>query len=61
MSWAGSECDAVSPHRHLVKAEEVEQSAGDALTDSGKSLALMRGLMSRENQVKELLGNLNTM
>ncbi|CAL8313308.1 unnamed protein product [Gadus morhua 'NCC'] len=47
--------------RHLVKAEEVEQSAGDALADSGNSLALMRGLMSRENQVKELLGNLNNM
>ncbi|KAG7273402.1 hypothetical protein CRUP_037464 [Coryphaenoides rupestris] len=47
--------------RHLGKAEKVEQSAGAALQDSEKSLSLMRGLMSRENKVKELLGDLNTM
>ncbi|CAL8347605.1 unnamed protein product [Merluccius merluccius] len=47
--------------RHLGKAEQVEQSAGDALKDSEKSLGLMRSLMSRENTVKELLGDLNTM
>ncbi|XP_068605004.1 laminin subunit gamma-2 [Brachionichthys hirsutus] len=47
--------------RHQTKADAVERSAADALSDSEKSLALVRTLMSGENKVKELIGDLKTM
>ncbi len=46
--------------RHQTKAEAVEQSATDALSDSEKSLALVRTLMNKEDKVKELIGDLKT-
>lgn len=44
--------------RHQNEADAVEQSAGDALSNSEKSLALVRNLMNKENKVKELIGEL---
>lgn len=38
----------------------MERSATDALSDSEKSLALVRTLMNKENKVKELIGDLKT-
>lgn len=46
--------------RHRTEADAVERSAGDALSDSEKSLALVRTLMNKENKVKELIGDLKT-
>lgn len=46
---------------HQMKAKAVERSATDALSDSQKSLALVRTLMNKENKVKELIGDLKTM
>lgn len=46
--------------RHQMKAEEVERSANKALSDSEKSLSLVRTLMNKENKVKELIGDLKT-
>ncbi|KAM7379867.1 hypothetical protein PAMP_005384 [Pampus punctatissimus] len=44
--------------KHQTKAEGVERSANDALSDSEKSLSLVRTLMNKENKVKELIGDL---
>lgn len=44
--------------RHQNEADAVERSASDALSDSEKSLALVRNLMNKENKVKELIGEL---
>ncbi|KAI3375169.1 hypothetical protein L3Q82_021076, partial [Scortum barcoo] len=46
--------------KHQTKAEAVEQTATDALSDSEKSLALVRNLMNKENKVKELIGDLKS-
>ncbi|KAF1383164.1 hypothetical protein PFLUV_G00128460 [Perca fluviatilis] len=46
---------------HETKADAVERSANEALSDSKNSLALVRTLMNRENKVKELIGELKTM
>ncbi|XP_076600718.1 laminin subunit gamma-2 [Chaetodon auriga] len=46
---------------HQTTADAVERSAADALSDSQKSLALVRSLMNKENKVKELIGDLKTM
>ncbi|XP_071782542.2 laminin subunit gamma-2 [Centroberyx gerrardi] len=43
---------------HQTKAGTVEQSANEALSDSEKSLALVRTLLNKENKVKELIGDL---
>ncbi|XP_068457437.1 laminin subunit gamma-2 [Clinocottus analis] len=45
---------------HQTKADAVQQSAKEALSDSEKSLALVRTLMGKENKVKELIGDLKT-
>ncbi|XP_068197804.1 laminin subunit gamma-2 [Antennarius striatus] len=45
---------------HQIKADAVDRSANDALSDSEKSLALIRNLMNKENKVKELIGDLKT-
>ncbi|XP_070775382.1 laminin subunit gamma-2 [Enoplosus armatus] len=45
---------------HQAKADAVERTATDALSDSEKSLALVRTLMNKENKVKELIGGLKT-
>ncbi|XP_056247590.1 laminin subunit gamma-2 [Seriola aureovittata] len=47
--------------KHQTKATAVEQTANMALSDSEKSLGLVRTLMTRENKVKELIGDLKTM
>lgn len=47
--------------RHQREADVVHQSSTDALNKSGKSLALLRTLMSNENKVKELIGDLKSM
>nr|XP_046265365.1 laminin subunit gamma-2 [Scatophagus argus] len=47
--------------KHQTMAGTVERSATDALSDSEKSLALVRTLMNKENKVKELIGDLKTM
>ncbi|XP_028283140.1 laminin subunit gamma-2 [Parambassis ranga] len=47
--------------KHQTKADTVEQIAGEALSDSQKSLNLVRALMNRENKVKELIGDLKSM
>ncbi|XP_040911632.1 laminin subunit gamma-2 [Toxotes jaculatrix] len=47
--------------KHQTKANSVEQTANEALSDSEKSLALVRTLMNKENKVKELIGDLKTM
>ncbi|XP_035526875.1 laminin subunit gamma-2 [Morone saxatilis] len=47
--------------KHQMKANVVERTATDALSDSEKSLALVRNLMNKENKVKELIGELKTM
>lgn len=44
--------------RHQNEADAVEQNAGDALSDSEKSVALVRNFMNKENKVKELIGEL---
>lgn len=44
--------------RHQNEADVVERSASNALSDSEKSLALVRNLMNKENKVKELIGEL---
>ncbi|KAG7222915.1 hypothetical protein INR49_015981 [Caranx melampygus] len=46
---------------HQTKADTVEQTANKALSDSEKSLALVRNLMNRENKVKGIIGDLKTM
>ncbi|KAG7526661.1 hypothetical protein JOB18_043597 [Solea senegalensis] len=46
---------------HQTKAEGVEDTANAALSDSEKSLALVRTLQNQENRVKEQLGDLKTM
>ncbi|XP_034559049.1 laminin subunit gamma-2 [Notolabrus celidotus] len=43
---------------HQTKADVVEKTANDALSDSEKSLALVRTLMNKENKVKEQVGDL---
>ncbi|CAJ1073098.1 laminin subunit gamma-2 [Xyrichtys novacula] len=45
---------------HQTKADAVEKIANDALSDSEKSLGLVRTLMNRENKVKETIGDLKT-
>ncbi|XP_042353548.1 laminin subunit gamma-2, partial [Plectropomus leopardus] len=47
--------------KHQTTAGAVERSANDALSDSEKSLNLVRGLMNKENKVKELIGGLKSM
>lgn len=51
----------LSPFRHVTDADTVEQTADEALSDSKKSLALIRTLMNRENKVKEVIGDLKNM
>ncbi|XP_028988599.1 laminin subunit gamma-2 isoform X2 [Betta splendens] len=46
--------------KHQTKADTVERTANEALSDSEKGLALVRTLMNKENQVKELIGDLKT-
>lgn len=46
--------------KHQTKADAVERSANEALSDSEKSLSLVRTLMNKENKVKELIGDLKT-
>lgn len=46
--------------RHQSTANDVERTATNALSDSQKSLALVRNLMNKENKVKELIGDLKT-
>ncbi|KAL6103705.1 lamc1 [Pungitius sinensis] len=47
--------------KHTATADEVQRSANEALSNSEKSLALVRTLMNKENKVKELIGDLQTM
>ncbi|KAJ4922437.1 hypothetical protein JOQ06_022933 [Pogonophryne albipinna] len=47
--------------KHQTTADSVERTASEALTDSKKSLALVRDLMTRENKVQELIGDMKTM
>ncbi|XP_071348331.1 laminin subunit gamma-2 [Trachinotus anak] len=47
--------------KHQTKATTVEQTANKALSDSEKSLALVRTLTNRENKVKEQIGDLKSM
>ncbi|XP_059201303.1 laminin subunit gamma-2 [Centropristis striata] len=47
--------------KHQTTAGGIEQIANEALSDSQKSLALVRNLMNKENKVKELIGDLKTM
>ncbi|MEQ2164365.1 hypothetical protein GOODEAATRI_006014 [Goodea atripinnis] len=47
--------------KHKTTADSVEQTANKALSDSKESLALVRTLMTRENKVKELIGDLQTL
>ena len=47
--------------RHQTTADSVERTASEALTDSKKSLALVRDLMTRENKVQELIGDMKAM
>lgn len=46
--------------KHQSTANDVERTATNALSDSQKSLALVRNLMNKENKVKELIGDLKT-
>ncbi|GAA6228356.1 laminin subunit gamma-2 [Lates japonicus] len=46
---------------HQTDATAMEQTASKALSDSEKSLALVRALMNKENKVKEVIGDLKTM
>lgn len=46
--------------KHQTKADAVERTANEALSDSEKSLALVRNLMNKENKVKGLIGDLKT-
>ncbi|XP_054870473.1 laminin subunit gamma-2 [Amphiprion ocellaris] len=47
--------------KHETKANAVEKTANEALSDSNKGLALIRTLMNKENKVKELIGDLKRM
>uniref|UniRef100_A0A3B3B8P7 Laminin IV type A domain-containing protein n=2 Tax=Oryzias melastigma TaxID=30732 RepID=A0A3B3B8P7_ORYME len=47
--------------QHQKKANAVERTANEALSDSEKSLALLRTLTNRENKVKELIGDLKAL
>uniref|UniRef100_A0A3P8S9W4 Laminin subunit gamma 2 n=1 Tax=Amphiprion percula TaxID=161767 RepID=A0A3P8S9W4_AMPPE len=47
--------------KHETKANAVEKTANEALSDSNKGLALVRTLMNKENKVKELIGDLKRM
>ncbi|KAM9349467.1 laminin subunit gamma-2 [Symphorus nematophorus] len=47
--------------QHQTRADAVERTATAALSDSEKSLDLVRTLMNKENKVKELIGDLKTM
>ncbi|KAK5860490.1 hypothetical protein PBY51_021964 [Eleginops maclovinus] len=47
--------------KHKTTADSVERSANEALSDSEKSLALVRDLMTKENKVKELIGDMKAM
>ncbi|XP_061587531.1 laminin subunit gamma-2 [Cololabis saira] len=47
--------------KHRTKAALVEQTADAALSDSEESLVLARTLLTRENGVKELIGDLRSM
>ncbi|KAL3055765.1 hypothetical protein OYC64_018452 [Pagothenia borchgrevinki] len=47
--------------KHQTTADSVERTASEALTDSKKSLALVRDLMTRENKVQELIGDMKAM
>lgn len=46
--------------RHQREADAVERSATDALSDSEKSLALVRTFVNRENKIKQLIGALKS-
>ncbi|XP_049604267.1 laminin subunit gamma-2 [Syngnathus scovelli] len=46
--------------KHQTKATAVEHSANEALADSEKSLALVKGLLSKGNNVKDLIGGAKT-
>ncbi|XP_013882894.1 laminin subunit gamma-2 isoform X2 [Austrofundulus limnaeus] len=46
---------------HKLEADDVQQAANEALSDSKESLALVRALTSRENKVQELIGDLNAL
>uniref|UniRef100_G3NA51 Laminin, gamma 2 n=1 Tax=Gasterosteus aculeatus aculeatus TaxID=481459 RepID=G3NA51_GASAC len=46
--------------KHTATADEVQRSANEALSNSERSLALVRTLMNKENKVKELIGDLQT-
>ncbi|XP_077412018.1 laminin subunit gamma-2 [Vanacampus margaritifer] len=46
--------------KHQTKAVAVERSANEALSDSEKSLALVRNLLSNGNNVKDLIGGVKT-
>ncbi|KAF7641991.1 hypothetical protein LDENG_00266740 [Lucifuga dentata] len=47
--------------KHQTKADAVQRSANAALSDSERSLALVRTLMNKENKVKELISDLKAM
>ncbi|KAM6919152.1 laminin subunit gamma-2 [Xenentodon cancila] len=47
-------------NKHQTKADIVEKIANEALSDSEKSLGLVRTLLNRENRVKELIGDLKS-
>lgn len=47
--------------RHVTEAAVVERAANDSLSDSKESLVLVQALVDRENQVKELVGDLNSL
>ncbi|XP_054452611.1 laminin subunit gamma-2 [Anoplopoma fimbria] len=47
--------------KHQTTADAVQQTTNEALSDSKKSLALVRTLMNKENKVKMLIGDLKTM
>ncbi|XP_035655955.1 laminin subunit gamma-2-like [Oncorhynchus keta] len=46
--------------KHQSKAATVEKTANSALAESEKSLALMRTVMTGENKIRELIGDLKT-
>ncbi|XP_061653355.1 laminin subunit gamma-2 isoform X1 [Phyllopteryx taeniolatus] len=46
--------------KHQTKAVAVERSAKEALGDSEKSLALIRNLLNKGNNVKDLIGGVRT-
>ncbi|XP_038125963.1 laminin subunit gamma-2 [Cyprinodon tularosa] len=47
--------------KHKTTADSVKKTADEALSDSQKSLDLVRPLMNRENKVKELVGDLKSL